>query len=48
MLGDYWIDPNGGVPNDAVLARCLFESSATCILPNKPEVGFIDQTVLKK
>jgi hypothetical protein len=37
-IGNYWIDPNGGVSNDAVLAHCQFESSATCVIPKKLEV----------
>ena len=38
--GDYWIDPNGGDPKDAILAYCDFEGddAATCLKP-KPEAS---------
>lgn len=39
FLGKYWIDPNGGVPNDAVLVFCDFETLSSCILPKIPKVG---------
>ena len=40
-LGTYWIDPNGGVANDAVLANCQFDSLATCILPRELKVRIV-------
>lgn len=39
--GNYWIDPNGGVRDDAVLAFCHFESLSSCILPKNLKVRFI-------
>ena len=39
LLGHYWIDPNGGVPNDAVLVFCDFETLSTCLLPKVSKVA---------
>ena len=39
FLGNYWIDPNGGVRNDAVLAYCHLESQSSCVLPKNVEVS---------
>lgn len=39
LVGKYWIDPNGGVPNDAVLVLCDFEALSTCVLPKVSKVG---------
>jgi len=33
--GMYWIDPNGGAKEDAVLALCDFKKHTTCIKPSK-------------
>lgn len=38
FVGNYWIDPNGGVRNDAVLAFCHFESLSSCVLPKNLKV----------
>lgn len=46
--GNYWIDPNGGVANDAVLAHCQFDSSATCILPSDLKVQIANQFTMHK
>lgn len=46
-LGDYWIDPNSGVPNDAVLVHCVFESSATCFMPNNLKVKSVIDLSIK-
>lgn len=44
--GEYWVDPNAGDPNDAILVHCDMEKRATCIMP-KPsmseEVAFTTQ-----
>lgn len=34
--GEYWVDPNAGAPNDAILVYCKMEEKATCIHA-KPE-----------
>ena len=40
--GNYWIDPNEGIPDDAVYVFCDFEINATCIYPqNKTKVSFV-------
>lgn len=31
--GEYWIDPNGADPKDAILVYCNMETSATCVQP---------------
>lgn len=31
--GHYWIDPNEGAPDDAVLVFCDFDNEASCIYP---------------
>jgi len=31
--GEYWVDPNGGSANDAILVSCRFETDETCIKP---------------
>ena len=36
--GEYWVDPNAGDPNDAILVYCDMAKRATCIYP-KPEVS---------
>jgi len=45
--GDYWIDPNGGNPSDAVLVHCNATNYETCIWPKIPLVdsqeGFIEK-----
>ena len=38
FVGKYWIDPNGGVPNDAILVLCDFETLSTCVLPKVSKV----------
>ena len=32
--GDFWIDPNDGVPDDAVKVHCDFSFNATCLYAN--------------
>jgi len=32
--GEYWIDPNEGIPDDAVTVYCNFETNSTCIYPS--------------
>ncbi len=39
FVGNYWIDPNGGVRDDAVLAFCHFESQSSCVLPKNLKVS---------
>merc|ERR1712200_237640 len=36
--GDYWIDPNGADPKDAILVYCDMEKKATCV-QSKPEIS---------
>ena len=38
--GYYWVDPNGGCPDDAIKVFCNFSSSTvqTCVLPSTDEV----------
>jgi collagen type II alpha len=36
--GDYWIDPNGADPKDAILVYCDMENKATCVQA-KPEMS---------
>ena len=35
MLGLYWIDPNGGIANDAIKVYCEFHSNASCLYPGE-------------
>ena len=39
IVGEYWVDPNGGCKDDAILVYCDFEHNATCINPKQKEVG---------
>jgi len=36
--GEYWVDPNGGCKDDAILVYCDFEHNATCINPKQKEI----------
>lgn len=36
--GEYWVDPNAGDPNDAILVNCDMEKLATCVTP-KPSMS---------
>ncbi|CAB4000172.1 collagen alpha-1(I) chain-like, partial [Paramuricea clavata] len=36
--GNYWIDPNGGIRNDAVLAFCHLESQSSCVFPKNLKI----------
>jgi len=36
--GEYWIDPNGSDPKDAILVYCDMETGSTCVQP-KPGVS---------
>lgn len=37
--GSYWIDPNDGLPNDAIKVRCEYHTKSTCLYPvNNSEV----------
>ena len=36
--GEYWVDPNAGDPNDAILVHCDMDKLATCITP-KPSIS---------
>jgi len=36
--GEYWIDPNGANPKDAILVYCDMEKEATCVQP-KPQMS---------
>ena len=38
FAGDYWLDPNGGAPEDAVLVHCNFETRSSCISPLSTKV----------
>ena len=40
-IGDYWIDPNGGARDDAVLAFCHFESQSSCVKPKNLKVSIL-------
>jgi len=31
--GEYWVDPNEGDTNDAIVVHCNMETKATCVLP---------------
>jgi len=32
--GEFWVDPNGGATQDAILVYCRFENDETCIKPS--------------
>jgi collagen type II alpha len=36
--GEYWIDPNGADPKDAILVYCDMQTKASCVQP-KPEIS---------
>jgi len=36
--GEYWVDPNGGAADDAILVFCDFENNSTCINPVQREI----------
>ena len=38
-IGQYWIDPNGGAIEDAVLVECNFEKNSTCFPAKAKNVG---------
>ena len=38
ISGHYWIDPNEGAPDDAVLVFCDFDNEASCIYPKTAKV----------
>lgn len=39
LLGFYWIDPNEGIPNDAIKVHCDEYTLSSCLYPyNKAEV----------
>lgn len=31
--GQYWIDPNGGDMNDAILVHCDMDTGSSCVYP---------------
>ena len=33
FIGQYWIDPNGGDMNDAILVHCDMETGSSCVYP---------------
>lgn len=35
ILGFYWIDPNGGITNDAIKVYCEFHTNASCLYPGE-------------
>ena len=35
ILGIYWIDPNGGIGNDAIKVYCEFHTNASCLYPGE-------------
>ena len=35
ILGLYWIDPNGGITNDAIKVYCEFHTNASCLYPGE-------------
>lgn len=42
--GEYWVDPNGGDPKDAILVHCDMDAEATCLLPkptNSEEMSMV-------
>lgn len=45
--GDYWIDPNAGNTNDAVLVHCNATNYETCIWPKMTIVDSIDSDLVK-
>lgn len=36
--GDYWVDPNEGCTDDALLVYCDFSKNATCVYPKKTKI----------
>ena len=38
LTGNYWLDPNGGIPNDAFEAFCDFDANSTCLFPSRHQV----------
>ena len=38
ILGDYWIDPNGGCVRDAFQVRCNYTTNQTCMGPRTVNV----------
>ena len=39
-LGNYWLDPNEGAPEDALLVYCDLEKKSSCIFPVTPKVFY--------
>ena len=35
LLGEYWIDPNEGVSDDAIKVFCHFGANASCFYPHR-------------
>lgn len=44
--GFYWIDPNGGLPNDALRVRCEHRTNSTCLYPTKSSQVTIHLVIL--
>jgi len=41
--GEFWIDPNEGIPEDAIEVYCDFSFNATCLYPSKGNKPFVTQ-----
>lgn len=41
FLGEYWIDPNGGDINDAILVYCDMPTGGSCVYPKPMESDVI-------
>ena len=44
-VGEYWIDPNEGVPEDAIKVYCNFSFNATCLYSSNGKKVMVDLTV---
>lgn len=44
-VGEYWIDPNEGVPEDAIKVYCNFSFNATCLYSSNGKKVMFDLTV---
>ncbi|XP_022779253.1 collagen alpha-2(I) chain-like, partial [Stylophora pistillata] len=39
--GLYWIDPNGGITNDAIKVYCEFQTNGSCLYPGQENQPFV-------
>jgi len=41
LSGLYWIDPNGGITNDAIKVYCEFHTNASCLYPGEESQPYV-------